>query len=214
MHFHVLIATPAYGCVINTNYLHHLLSYQSAGLPFTFHTIGNESLITRARNSMISWFHEKKEFTHLLFIDADVGLPAEGLANLITHEVDVVSAAVPVKHRGPHGERRFNFGRVLGEAGSLWKVDQVGTAVLMLSRRAVDALVDDAIKNDRVYSKYRNEPDLTSWQPTQFDIFQVGVLNGDYLSEDFWVCTRLRELGFDIHLDPEVITQHYGTIQI
>lgn len=203
----MMIATPAYGCVVNANYVHNLLAYQKAQLPFTLLTIGNESLITRARNSALAWFYANEALTHLLFIDADVGLSPESLAGLIGHDVDVIGAAVPLKFRGEGGKRLFNFGRVIGNQGSLWKVEKIGTAVLMLSRAAVQALVDDAIVNDRVYQR----PDE---EVLHYDVFQVGVINGDYQSEDFWICERLRKLGFDIYLDPELPTQHYGTISI
>ena len=45
-----------------------------------------------------------------------------------------------------------------------------------------------------------------------YDVFQVGVLDGVYLSEDYWVCRQLRELGFDIHVQLDAVTQHHGVM--
>jgi hypothetical protein len=45
-------------------------------------------------------------------------------------------------------------------------------------------------------------------------VFRVGVQANEYLSEDFWVCRRLRTLGFDILIDPSIITTHYGMMPV
>jgi len=38
-----------------------------------FGLIGNQSLVPKARNSLISHFHNNKQYTHLIFIDTDIG---------------------------------------------------------------------------------------------------------------------------------------------
>ena len=134
---HVLIGTPAYGGMIHSDYVNALLTYQHAGISFGLMTIGNESLITRARNTILSEFLLREEFTHLLFIDADVLLPAPGLGRLIAHNKDVIGAPVALKARQADGSRVFNTGALCGEEGPLYKCKRIGTAVFMLSRRAV-----------------------------------------------------------------------------
>lgn len=208
----ILVATPAYGGMIHCSYVHNILQLQAAGLPFQLFTIGNESLITRARNHQISWFHSRPDFSHILFLDADVSLPPEALAMMIEQDADVVGAPVALKTRGPNGSRIFNFGALLGEQGSAWKVDRIGTAALMLSRKAVNALVDDAIQDGQVYEPNKKLWDAPTWSEIHYDIFQVGVVDGEYLSEDFWVCRSLRRLGFDIIMVPDALTHHFGTV--
>jgi hypothetical protein len=205
----VMIGTPAYGGMVHIDYLHSISDYYRNALPFTVMTIGNESLITRARNSILSKFHHSQKHSHLLFLDGDVHLSAQGLQRLLSHGADVVAAAVPLKALNERGERIFNFGHALGESGQLIEVSRVGTAALMLSRKAVDALVATAQREQRVYSR----PTYVRGSPlpdTHFDVFRVGVVDGDYLSEDFWVCHQLRALGFRIFIDPQVATRHQG----
>jgi len=208
----IMIGTPAYGGMVHIDYLHAVNEFYRAGLPITLMTIGNESLITRARNSILAKFHASDRHSHLLFLDGDVHLSASGLQRMLGHDVDVVAAAVPLKALSDRGERIFNFGHALGEAGPLVEVSRVGTAALMLSRRAVDALVDVARRERRVYSR----PTHTRGSPlpdTHFDVFRVGVVDGDYLSEDYWVCYQLRALGFRILIDPQVATRHQGVTE-
>lgn len=208
---HIMIGTPAYGGMVHMDFVHSLLDYQKAGVRFTLATLGNESLITRARNTLLSMFHHRADLTHLLFLDADVSLSASSLHQMLSEQRDVIGAPVALKGRNAEGGRIFNIGRVLGESGTMLKVDRIGTAALMFSRQAVEALVEDAIKRGRVYERMKTlqgdgGPSL------HYDVFGVGVHDGEYLSEDYWACMTLRRLGFDICVLPDIVTRHHGTM--
>jgi len=200
----LLIGTPAYAGQVHVDYLAALLEYRRQGLPFTLLTVGNESLLTRARNTIISAFHARGEFSHLLFLDAEVYLPHEGLARMLECHKDVIGAPVALKGLGADGGRLFNVGRAQNEDGPLIVVDRVGAAALLLSRAAADALVAEAKRAQRVYEDGGNVS-------IQYDVFRVGVVDGDYLSEDSWICHELRRLGFLIHVDPTLVTRRGGT---
>jgi len=207
----VFIGTPAYNSQVHTAYLNGALEFASAGIAFSIYTIGNESLITRARNTVISRFVALEQFTHLLFLDADISLDAKGLKKLLSRGKDVIGAPVPLKGKTPEGPV-YNMGPIRDREGVVAQTNRIGTAVLLLSRAAVEALVEDAKKDGRVYAP--NPLGQTGEEDTpQYDVFQVGVRDGEYLSEDFWVCERLRELGFDIHVDISVKPRHYGVYE-
>ena len=205
----ILIGTPAYGGQVHVDYVHGLLDYFRHQIRFRVMTIGNESLITRARNTIISTFYQSQEYTHLLFLDADVHLTGEGLQTLLQHRLPVIGAAVALKQANASGSKPANYRGVLSQQDNLLTVEKLGTAVLMLERTAVEALVDEAIADGRVY-EYTIETELGRTKVENYDVFQVGVEDKIYLSEDFWVCHRLRQLGFDINVDLSVPTTHYG----
>ena len=207
----VLIGTPAYAGMVHLDYLNSISEYYRSQINFTISAIGNESLITRARNAILSKFYEEPEFTHLLFLDGDVYLPASGVQRLLAHDVDAVGAAVPLKGFNERGERIFNVGQCLGEKGPLHEVERIGTAALMLSRKAVNDLVAEAEQAGDTYQRLLSRG--TPMARVHYDVFKVGVVNGDYLSEDFWVCHRLRHMGYRIFVDPEIATRHQGTTQ-
>jgi hypothetical protein len=209
----LMVATPAYGGMVHVDYAMTMLDLARTGLAFTLATLGNESLITRARNSLLSSFHAQREYTHLLFLDADIGVPAASIARLVAHGRDVIGAPVPLKGRGANGDRLFNVGNTVGEDGPLSLHERVGTAVLLLSRRAVDALVEEAKADGRVYTRMST---LTGDNGTRvhYDVFRVGVVDGEYLSEDYWACATLRRLGFAIHVDPAIVVRHHGTVAV
>jgi hypothetical protein len=209
----VMIATPAYGGAVHLAYVTSLLAFHAAKIPFALVGMSNESLITRARNALISTFQARTAFTHLLFLDADVGLPAQGLARMIAAGKDVIGAPVPLKGHGPQGERLFNVGRCIGEDGALTLHERIGTAALMLSRRACDALIDEARARGGVYERMSTlvgDAGVT----IHYDVFRAGAVDGEYLSEDYWACATLRRLGFAIHVDPSIVTTHHGTMAI
>lgn len=213
MNVHLLIATPAYGGMIHADYVAAVLGYQAAGIAFSLMTIGNESLITRARNTILGEFLVRTEFTHLLFLDADVQLPAWGLQRLLGHGKDVVGAPVALKARDAHGARMFNLGSACGEDGPLQLCTRVGTAALLLSRRAVTSLAQDAKAQGHVYTQGSTVHRGNLRARIHYDVFRVGVAGDEYLSEDYWACNTLRRLGFAIHVDPTVVTQHSGMMQ-
>jgi len=212
----VFIGTPAYNSMVHTDFLHSIISYYEKNIPFTLMTIGNESLITRGRNSVISYFHSAVGLSHLLFLDADIYFHADGLIRLLSLNKDVIGVPVALKgFNRQTGQSVYNTGKILDEeiledGSKLYKVDRVGTAVFMLSRKAVNALVDYAQDNKNTY--YPNPHTRGDTQPNikMYDIFQVGVFDGEYLSEDYYVCRILRDLGFDVFVDPNIKVRHNG----
>lgn len=209
----LLIGTPAYGGMLHSDCVSALLQYQRAGIEFALMCISNESLITRARNTIISEFHARADFSHLLFLDADVLLPPLGLRRMLASGRDVIGAAVALKGRNDAGGRIFNVGALHGEDGPHYIVERIGTAALLFSRAAVNALVEDAHRDGRVYSRGYHLRGVDLQAPVQCDIFRTGVVGDEYLSEDFWVCRELRRLGFPVYLDPTIVTRHSGMME-
>jgi hypothetical protein len=209
----IMIGTPAYGGMVHIDYLRCLFDYGRAGIQFHLDTIGNESLITRGRNAILATFHVRRELTHLLFLDADTNLPAAGLMRMLRARAPVIGAPVALKGFDANGNRMWNVGRCVGVAGSLLKVENVGTAALLLSRAACDALIQDAIDHGRTYTRMRTLVGNTDTS-VHYDVFRVGVHANEYLSEDYWVCRRLRTLGFDVLIDPTIVTTHYGAMPV
>jgi len=209
----LMIGTPAYGGMVHIDYVRRLFEYTGAGLRYRLDMIGNESLITRARNAILSNFHVRRELTHLLFLDADTILPIAGLMRMLNARTEVIGAPVALKGFDANGARIWNVGRCVGASGSLLKVANVGAAALLLSRAACDALVQDAIEHGRAYERMSTLTGDTD-ASVHYDVFRVGVQTAQYLSEDYWVCRRLRTLGFDVLIDPTIITTHYGSMPV
>lgn len=210
----LLVATPAYGGWVHIDHEQSIVRWKDAKVPFALMTMGNESLISRGRNTCISTFYAMGEYTHLLFLDADMGLEVSELAKLINHGVDVIGAPVRLKGVDKFGNPVYNFGKVIDKPKEdLWEVEKVGTAILLISRRAANAVIGDAQASGRVY--YGNPHTRgVNMDIKHYDIFQTGMIDGEYESEDFFFCHTLRKLGISVYLDPTVLNRHNGMLEM
>lgn len=209
----VLIGTPAYGGMVHLDYLNSLLEFQKQGLQFSLASFGNESLITRARNSIISYYyHHRDSFTHLLFLDADIRLEARDLKMMMDYEVDVIAAPVPLKSYSAEGNPPLNCSTFEDKvAESLYTTSYAGTGVLLLSTQAVTDVVQKAKDQGRTYTFPAGQDTNESMTGLEmYDVFQVGVVEGEYLSEDYWLCHELSALGHKIHVCDAVKVTHHG----
>ena len=101
----VMIATPCYGGQISVfyfkSYLDLIARLNTCGVDYVLSAISNESLITRARNTIASNFltykDNKGKLDYLLFIDADIQFHPDAVLRLLLHDKDVVTAAYPMK---------------------------------------------------------------------------------------------------------------------
>ena len=77
----VFVATPCYGSWLSEDYFHSILDLQNLcreeNIALRIQTLGQESLVTRARNTLVANFLDDDKATHLLFIDADIGFDAK-----------------------------------------------------------------------------------------------------------------------------------------
>ena len=95
-----MIATPMYGGVCTGNFMVGVLQtinkMQSVGVQVYFVQMGNESLITRARNELTRIFMEQG-FDYLMFIDADISFDGQAVATLMAADKDIVCGIYPKK---------------------------------------------------------------------------------------------------------------------
>ena len=171
----IFIATPCYGEMCSAHYAQSLAyTYAFAekhGIRVGHQVIGNESLITRARNQMVYDFMESG-YSHLMFVDADISFDKEDLFKLALYKKDVVAAAYPMKGLswdrviGSKTEeearkRSVNYvvnmppelseSKEVKETGvfkvnlydGLLEVYDAGTGFMMISRFALQAMIDN-----------------------------------------------------------------------
>jgi len=59
--------------------------------------------------------------------------------------------------------------------------------------------------------KYRNELNIDNkYEPYLYALFDTGIKDGSYLSEDYMFCDRWREMGGDIWVDTRLRLSHSG----
>ena len=102
--YKIFLGMPMYGGMLTENTMHGLLELQqwtmTNGVGMRIQTIGNESLITRARNTIVSMMMDQTDYvaTHLLFIDSDIGFTSLNIERLICADKDIACGIYPRKH--------------------------------------------------------------------------------------------------------------------
>jgi len=95
------ILTPCYGGVCAVGFVNCFLKTQTllheAGVKTILMLMGGESLIPRARNTMVSKAMLDETMTHMLFIDSDITWEPESVVRLLLHDRDVVGGVYPKK---------------------------------------------------------------------------------------------------------------------
>ena len=92
----VHICMPCYGGMLHESTFMSFIRWSNTarqlGIDYTVETLTNESLISRARNTMVAKFLANKESTHLMFIDSDIGWEAWHLLLLLHHKPSAAGA--------------------------------------------------------------------------------------------------------------------------
>ena len=90
----VHICMPCYGGMLTESCFMSYIKWanicRQLGIDWTMETMTNESLITRARNTLTAKFLATEGSTHLFFVDADIGWEPWHLLVLLNHDKDVI----------------------------------------------------------------------------------------------------------------------------
>ena len=237
----VMIATPCYGGQLTEAYLHGILSTtvkaQQKGIQVHLNTMGNESLITRARNTLVTQFLDADEkqpdrFTHLLFIDSDIGFSAENVIRLVESDYDVSAGIYPrksidwksipkfVKETGEKDleAKALGYNLNFAEPGNI-KVRNGFTEVLDAATGFMCIKKEVFYKMKEAYSnlKYTSDQIVNGKSYSSdncYDLFCAGIYetNGTkrYLSEDYYFSRLWQECGGDIWADIAMPLTHFG----
>jgi len=208
----LLVGMPCYGGLLHIDACKSMLEAAMVGVPFQWFAIGNESLISRARNYIFSYFVHNKAFSKLLFLDSDMYLSGNDIGKLYKDPKDIVGAAVRLKSN----DTIYNFNaKQIIEEDNYYKVDKLGTAAICISRKAAEDIAGLCKAKGQVYGRTSICMNLENNAPEEFyDAFPVGVKDGLYLSEDFFFCKNAKDLGYNIYVDRSIITIHNGMMPL
>lgn len=206
----VVILTPAYGGNVSTEYLGGMLAtwaeFGRLQIPIATLRIEGSSHIDKARNQLIAQaMADEDNFTHFLFIDADQGFGPMSILKLLAYDKDVVAAGVRKKTSKIEFALNFLDPDDVELEGSLVEVKSVGTGFMMLSRQAVHAMM-----NANHPDLYIGDEENEAWAKWHYALFDAGVEEGRFLSEDIRFCRRWRELGGRIYVDVTSSIVHVG----
>ena len=135
---------PCYGGQLYESCFMSYIKWSNAarqlGLDWTMETMTNESLITRARNTLTAKFLTNPDSTHLMFIDADIGWEPWHLLVMLNRDVDVIGGLYPMKSLPVKWCVNGFEGAEVSEDGNLQEVSKTGTGFLLIKREVFEKL--------------------------------------------------------------------------
>lgn len=231
----VFIATPMYGGMCAGVYAASVASFirlcDRSGITADVFTLTNESLIQRGRNSLVKMFLET-DYTHLFFIDADIGFDAEQALRMVVADKDIVCGAYPRKFlnwrrmhecvsSGASVQQMQNEGLEhvvnfidddrqppIDDSGCV-EVAYSGTGFMLIKREVIESLK----KHVDIYLCDSDVSGAIAVNDVVHEFFYVSKEEGTkrLLSEDYAFCKLWRKHGGKIHVATWVNLAHVGT---
>lgn len=206
----VHIAMPCYGGMLTESTFMSFIKWANTarqlGIDWTLETMVNESLISRARNTLTAKFLDMPEATHLFFVDADIGWEPWHLLVLLNRDVDVIGGLYPMKTMPIKWVVNGFDGAEEGPDG-LQEVSKAGTGFLLMKKH-----VFEKMNGHPAVKQYKNDigldPKYDKYLKTYFD---TAVRQNRYYSEDWTFCENWRDLGGRIWVDKRVLLRHSGS---
>ena len=206
----VHICMPCYGGMLTEStfmsYIKWSNTCRQLGLDWTMETMTNESLISRARNTLTAKFLHNKESTHLMFVDADIGWEPWHLLVMLNRDVDVIGGLYPMKSL-PVKWCVNGFDGAEEGPDQLQEVSKTGTGFMLIKRHVFEKL--DAHPAVKPFINDIGLPaELNPYMKTYFD---TAVRENRYYSEDWTFCENWRDLGGRVWVDKRILLKHTGT---
>ena len=201
---------PCYGGqLFEQNFMSYIKWANTArqlGLDWTIETMTNESLISRARNTLCAKFLNTPDSTHLMFVDADIGFEPWHILAMLNHDKDVIGGLYPMKTL-PVKWVVNGFPGAKEAPDGLQEVSKTGTGFLLIKRH-----VFEKMNSHPAVKPFNNDiglpAELNQYMKTYFD---TAVRENRYYSEDWTFCENWRDLGGEVWVDKRVLLRHTGT---
>ena len=240
----IFVATPMYGGMCGGQYTKSTADLAKLamhyGMEVEFFYLFNESLITRARNYCVDEFLRNENFTHLMFIDSDIGFNANDVLSLAAlaspdSEYDILCGPYPKKtiswekikmavdkgfaDENPQmlanyvGDYVFNPAEGQNEIALNAPVEVLegGTGFMMIQRKTFEKYAEAYPELMYLPDHVRSDHfDGTREIMCYFDAL-IDPKSKRYLSEDYMFCQWARAAGLKVWMCPWMNMSHTGS---
>lgn len=206
----VFVFIPAFGRQITSTTFESTHELMSAFMAKGIHaTIGTFSWpdIEEIRNMVLSyWYDALPDFTHLLFVDADMGFRAQMVLDMLTFGEPMVGAIYP-KKTYPIDWAGSGLEAPDYRKGFI-EVEGLGMGCFLIRRDAVTAMIE---KFPELIYPYMTIPDMRWAGPARTMAFFDGIRTPEgKVSEDISFCRRYRQTGGKVWASIGYKIEHVG----
>jgi len=196
----VLIATPCLDGKVDAWFVNSLYESTKLGLKnnVMFQPVfrANESIRPIARNELLNLAYQE-QYDAMVFIDDDEEWNPEILLEIIQSPKNVV--AVPVVNKGDKKIEYNVYGvnKNPSPKDGYLKIDRCGTGFLKLSKKVIKDL-------------WESNPECEFRGKKLKYICEYTITNDSFHGEDIVLCEKIKELGYQIWLNPKHTVAHLG----
>jgi hypothetical protein len=232
----LFVATPMYGGMCTGMYSSGVMQLVGVcganNMKMYYSFMMNESLITRARNSLAYDFLAS-DATHLMFIDADISFNPNDIPLMVKADKDIICGVYPKKEinwvdvshavkRGVPPEELAEFSGAFvvnlpagtetktGNINEPMEIANGGTGFMLIKRNVFEGLAEKvpSYTNDMYHAvdKVRTPKIIKEYFATSID-----EESNRLLSEDYHFCKIAREAGFKVYAAPWARFGHTGS---
>tara|TARA_B100000902_G_scaffold167864_1_gene162578 strand:- start:207 stop:938 length:732 start_codon:yes stop_codon:yes gene_type:complete len=220
---HLFIATPCYNSQVTSKYTECLIKtcnfLNEKDIKYTVKIINND-IVTTARNMLAhNFMNSELNFTHMLFIDADIIWKPQDIMNLLEHDLECVIGVYPNKqYYLRKDESGININilsssqlyqpiQIKEDNENLIKVEFAATGFMMLKKTAFKRIEGDI----KTFTLPQNKDNInTENYEHVYNYFHCNIVNSEYLTEDYHFSLLLNKNGGEIYADKRVGLLHTG----
>jgi hypothetical protein len=239
----IVIATPCFGGLLHNGYFQSMIdlsvNFTRLGIPFEVMTIGNESLIQRARNGIVARFMGDTDSTHLMFIDADITFSWINIVKLLLSGKELCGGCYPkkcfnwdkIKHHSVKSPNLsddelmaksldYVFNPIYHKDGEnviikvengMAQVKDIGTGFMMIKKSVIEKMMKKYPETKFLNNVAGYGSNCSDYFYTLFDC-AIDPVSKVYLSEDYLFCKRWIEVGGQLWLDIATNLNHTGLL--
>lgn len=196
----ILIATPCLDQKVDAYFVHSLCESIKLGLKHNLDLkcvfLANESILPMARNELFKLAYDEN-YDVMVFIDDDEYWDENALIDILQSEKDVITAPVVNKGDKNIGYNVWLDDNYQTDEDGYIKIQKCGTGFLKLTNKVI---VD--LWNSNIELFFRNKK--------LKNICEYTFENGSFVGEDVTLTKKIKELGYDIWLNPKYTVSHIG----
>lgn len=186
------------------------------GVGMHFQFVVGSSNVAKARNELVAHFLAS-ECTDLLFIDDDMEWNPGDILRLLASDKPVIGGVGRMRVQKPNTDPEVWCCRFLPDAREGLHQDDMGavevlgfgTAFMLINRSVFEAMIAAHPEWKRAGAK--DWPDEIRAHYYEFFRHNREGDGGAEMSEDYVFCSRWRDMGGSIWIDPSIVLGHVGT---
>ncbi len=227
----IAVCTPMYGDVAHRTYINSVILLADAlrinGYGMSLYTVGNESLISRARNTLVYQALKTKDLVGVLFLDADQGVDPLDVLSLIESEKEIIGGIVPKKYinwaqvrnavlmkeedlslySGQFAVSFLNDNSITITYNEPIEVRHIGTGLMYVAAEVFEKLKPEC----KIYKNGEVNDEIIEDGIVEFFTTHITEGTQELLSEDYTFCEKWRSLGGKVWAAPWIDSLHSGT---